>query len=57
MASLFKFCSLARIPMTPFFLRIFVADGDPDGLRIVDQSNWSGKAVVLHRALLSQIRV
>ncbi len=40
---------------TPFSLRIFVAD--PDGLRIVDQSNWSGKAVVLPRALLSQTRV
>jgi hypothetical protein len=42
---------------TPFSLRIFVADGDPDGLRIVDHSNWSGKAVVLPRALLSQTRV
>lgn len=24
---------------TPFYLRLFVADGDPDGLRIVDRSN------------------
>jgi len=23
----------------PFSLRIFVADGDPDGLRIVDRTN------------------
>ena len=28
---------------TPFSLRIFVSDGDPDGLRIVDKSNWIGK--------------
>ena len=42
---------------TPFSLRIFVADVNPVGLRIVDQSNWSGKAVVLPRALLSQTRV
>ena len=28
---------------TPFSLRIFVADGDPDGLRIVDKSNWIGR--------------
>jgi hypothetical protein len=40
-----------------FSLRIFVADGDPDGLRIVDKSNWIGKALVLPRALLSQTRV
>lgn len=37
---------------TPFSLRIFVADGDPDGLRIVERSNWIGKAVVFPRALL-----
>ena len=37
---------------TPFSLRIFVADGDPDGLRIVDKSNWIGKALVFPRALL-----
>jgi hypothetical protein len=35
---------------TPFSLRIFVADGDPDGLRIVDKSNWIGKALVFPRA-------
>ena len=37
---------------TPFSLRIFVADGDPDGLRIVEKSNWIGKALVFPRALL-----
>ncbi len=31
---------------TPFSLRIFVADGDPDGLRLVERSNWIGKAVI-----------
>ena len=39
----------------PFSLRIFVADGDPDGLRIVDKSNWIGKALVFPRALLPQV--
>ena len=33
----------------PFSLRIFVADGDPDGLRLVERSNWIGKAVVFPR--------
>ena len=45
--------------MIPFSLRIFVADGDPDtdGLRIVDKSNWIGKALVFRRALLPQTQV
>lgn len=37
--------------LAPFSLRIFVADGDPDGLRLVERSNWIGKAVVFPRAL------
>ena len=40
----------------PFSLRIFVADGDPDGLRIVDKSNWIGKALVFPRALLPRVK-
>ena len=35
----------------PFSLRIFVADGDPDGLRVVERSNWIGKALIFPRAL------
>ena len=41
---------------TPFSLRIFVADGDPDGLRLVDRSNWIGKAVMFPRALYADVR-
>lgn len=41
---------------TPFSLRIFVADGDPDGLRIVERSNWIGKAVIFPRALYPKVR-
>ena len=41
---------------TPFSRRIFVADGDSDGLRIVDKSNWIGKALVFPRALLPQVK-
>ena len=36
-------------------LRIFVADGDPDGLRLVERSNWIGKALMFPRALLSPV--
>ena len=41
---------------TPFSLRIFVADGDPDGLRLVERSNWIGKAVMFPRALYPKVR-
>lgn len=41
---------------TPFSLRIFVADGDPDGLRLVERSNWVGKALMFPRALLPQVK-
>lgn len=40
----------------PFSLRIFVADGDPDGLRIVDRSNWTGKALMFPRAIFPRIK-
>jgi hypothetical protein len=39
---------------TPFSLRIFVADGDPDGLRIVDRTNCNDKALVFPRAAWAQ---
>lgn len=42
--------------MTPFSIKIFVADGDPDGLRLVERSNWIGKAVMFPRTLLPAIR-
>ncbi|MFU8857468.1 MAG: GIY-YIG nuclease family protein [Deferrisomatales bacterium] len=40
----------------PFSLRIFVANGDPDGLRLVERSNWNGKAVIFPRALYPAVR-
>ena len=40
----------------PFSLRIFVADGDPDGLRIAERSNWIGKAIMFPRALFPAVR-
>ncbi|MDX2110952.1 MAG: GIY-YIG nuclease family protein [Verrucomicrobiota bacterium] len=40
----------------PFSLKIFVADGDPDGLRLIERSNWIGKAVVFPRAIYTRVR-
>ncbi|MBX9899364.1 MAG: GIY-YIG nuclease family protein [Burkholderiaceae bacterium] len=42
--------------MTPFSLKIFIANGDPDGLRIVERSNWIGRAVVFPRPLLASVK-
>lgn len=38
----------------PTSIRIFLADGAPDGIRIVDKSNWVGRAVVAGRAELGE---
>ncbi len=37
----------------PTSIRIFLADGSPDGIRIVEKSNWTGRAVVASRTQLS----
>lgn len=37
-------------PPRGFSIRIFVADGTPDGLRIVEKSNWTGRGVVCPRS-------
>lgn len=37
-------------PMSlPFTIRIYVADGDPEGLRIIDKMNWTGVGIVFPR--------
>lgn len=42
--------------VTPFFLRIFVGGGDPDGLLIVDKSNWVGQALRFKSAHVGGIK-
>lgn len=38
----------------PTSIRIFLAEGVPEGLRIVEKSNWTGRAVVAGRAQLGR---
>ena len=38
----------------PTSIRIFLADGVPEGLRIVEKSNWTGRAVVASRSHLDR---
>jgi hypothetical protein len=40
----------------PFKMTVFVVDGDPDGLRLVDRSNWNGKAVIFPRVSYPNVR-
>lgn len=39
-----------------FKLTIFLADGTPDGLRIVEKSNWTGRGFVCPRAIYSSAK-
>ena len=39
-----------------FTIRIFMPDGDPDGVRIVDRMNWTGKAIVFPRSGWEQVK-
>ena len=33
----------------PFTIRIFVPDGDPEGVRVIDRMNWTGLGIVFPR--------
>lgn len=39
-----------------FSVRIFVPSGDPDGVKIVEKSNWTGQGVVFPRSLFTEAR-
>lgn len=38
----------------PTSIRIFLADGVPEGLRVVEKSNWTGRAVVAARSQIDR---
>jgi len=42
------------VTLRPTSIRIFLADGSPDGIRLVDKSNWVGRAVVASRSQLGR---
>lgn len=39
-----------------FSVRIFIPSGEPEGLRIVEKSNWTGQGVVFPRAQYPEVR-
>src|SRR5277367_5271761 len=40
----------------PFTIRIFVPDGDPEGVRIIDRMNWTGLGIFFPREKWSTTR-
>jgi hypothetical protein len=40
----------------PYTIRIFVQDGDPEGIRIVDKMNWTGTCVTFPREKWKDVR-
>ncbi|HLP27548.1 MAG TPA: GIY-YIG nuclease family protein [Candidatus Didemnitutus sp.] len=40
----------------PYSIRIFLPGGDPDGIRTIEKSNWSGSGLVFPRVLMDQAR-
>jgi hypothetical protein len=40
----------------PFTIKVFVTTGDPDGIRILERSNWTGLGLVFNRADFKQVQ-
>lgn len=39
-----------------FSVRIFIPSGEPEGLRVIEKSNWTGQGLVFPRALYAEVR-
>lgn len=39
----------------PFTIRIFVPDGDPEGVRLIDRMNWTGVGITFPRSKWSEV--
>lgn len=39
----------------PYTIRIFVPDGDPEGVRIIDRMNWTGVGITFPRSKWSEV--
>lgn len=39
-----------------YTIRIFVADGDPEGVRVIDQMNWTGIGIAFPRGLWAKVK-
>jgi hypothetical protein len=39
-----------------FSVRVFLPDGDPDGIKVVEKSNWTGRGLVIPRPIFPEAR-
>ena len=39
-----------------FSVRIFIPSGVPEGLRVIEKSNWTGQGLTFPRALFTEVR-
>ncbi len=40
----------------PYSIKIFLPGGDPDGIRTIEKSNWSGAGLVVPRAMMAEAK-
>ncbi len=40
---------VSRMNADPYTIRIFVPNGDPQGVRVIDRMNWTGQGIVFPR--------
>lgn len=40
----------------PFSIKIFLPDGNPEGLKIIEKSNWTGQGIVFNRSIYLDVR-
>jgi hypothetical protein len=40
----------------PYSIKIFLPGGDPDGVRLIEKSTWSGAGLMIPRALFAEGR-
>lgn len=46
----------SRSPQRGFYVQVFLQDGDPDGVKEIEKSNWAGRGLVIPRALFGEAR-
>src|SRR3954447_11800811 len=47
---------MAEAPRRAYSVRIFLPGGNPDGIKLVEKSNWTGRGLVFPRTLYSTVR-
>lgn len=47
---------MSTAPQRAFSIRIFLPDGTPDGIKVIEKSNWIGRAIVCPRSKFGDLR-